>query len=206
MKTPSKRPERHGKVEALTTKQLNLLNAPDLKRLANYADRRMDWLPRAHFSAEDVVQKALHAIVRGTKKGGDGRRPKIQNVQTKEAFLFYVQSAINSVVEAMKRKRELLFFHETIYREKDVEEEHRTIVLTAMVNPDEDADMVDLKTELFARLRKIAPSKLLPTIEEWERTFFWATQVPFKKKARYRLEVRKLAVRVLKDIAGDLSA
>ncbi len=205
MKTPSKRTERHGKVETLTTKQLNLLNVTDLKRLSDYAGRRMDWLPRAHFSAEDAVQKALHAIVRGTRKGGAGRRPRLENVQTKEAFLFYVQSAINSVVEAMKRKRELLFIHETIHRDKDAEEEQRIIVLTALANADEDVDMIDLKTELFARLRIIAPAKLLPTIAEWERTFFWATQVPFKKKARYRLEVRKLAVRVLKEIAGDLS-
>ena len=58
----------------------------------------MGGLPRTRVAAEDVVQKALLAIVRGTRKGGEGRRPPREAVRNKDAFLHYVRSAINSVV------------------------------------------------------------------------------------------------------------
>ena len=197
-------PRRHGQVRALTTQQLNQLTQTDLNKLAEFAERRMGGLPRARVAAEDVVQKALLAILRGTRKGGEGRRPPREAVRNKDAFLHYVRSAINSVVEAMRRPRELRFIHETIDRQMDPESHERVIVPAALPSPDTDPAMVDLKQELFSRLRKMAPARLLPTIAEWEKTFFWETQVPVRKDRHHRDQVRLLAMRVLRQIARDL--
>ena len=202
MKTPLTR--RHGQVRALTTQQLNQLTQTDLNKLAEFAERRMGGLPLARVSAEDVVQKALLAIIRGTKKGGQGRRPPREAVRNKDAFLHYVRSAINSVVEATRRPRELHFIHEAIDRPMDPESHERVIVPAALPSPDTDPAMVDLKQELFSRLRKMAPARLLPTIAEWEKTFFWATQVPVGKDRHHRDQVRLLAMRVLQQIVRDL--
>jgi hypothetical protein len=204
MKTPPKRKARHGQIRALTIKQLEQLTRDDLRALAEFAERRMDWLPSAPFSPEDMVHKALHSIIRGTKKGVEGRRPRLENLQSKEAFLHYVRSATNSVIEAAKRKRELWVIHETIHRQKDIESEQRLIVLTATPTADEDHGMVDLRNELFARLRKVAPHNLHATIDEWEKSFLWDTKVPFRRKRTHRDQVRRLAVQILKEIAEDL--
>ena len=197
-------PRRHGQVRALTTHQLNQLTQTDLNKLAEFAEHRMGGLPRARFAAEDVVQKALLAIIRGTRRGGEGRRPSQEAVRNKDAFLHYVRSAINSVVEAMRRPQELRFIHETMDRQKDPESHERVIVPAAPPSPDTDPAMADLKQELFTKLRKIAPARLLPTIAEWEKTFFWATQVPVGKDRHHRDQVRLLAMRVLRQIERDL--
>ena len=204
MKTPSKRPERHGHIQALTTERLHQLTEDDLKNLYDFAEHRMGRHHLAQNSAEDMVHQALCAIIRGTWKGEKGRRPKMDDLRTKNAFLHYVRSAINSVVSVSKKTPELLFIHESIHRYKDVEVEARTMVLKAPSGPDEDTSMVDLKNELFARMREIAPKVWHPTIDEWERTFFWAGQVPVMKKRWHRVRVRKLAIRVLQEIADDL--
>jgi DNA-directed RNA polymerase specialized sigma24 family protein len=188
-------PRRHGQVRALTTQQLNQLTQTDLNKLAEFAERRMGGLPRTRVAAEDVVQKALLAIIRGTGKGGQGRRPPREAVRNKDAFLHYVRSAINSVVEATRRPQELRFIHETIDRQMDPESHERVIVPAALPSPDTDPAMVDLKQELFSRLREIA---------EWEKTFFWETQVPVGKDRHHRDQVRLLAMRVLRQIARDL--
>jgi DNA-directed RNA polymerase specialized sigma24 family protein len=202
MKKPFTR--RHGQVRALTTQQLNQLTQTDLNKLEDFAERRMGGLPRARVAAEDVVQKALLAIIRGTRKGGGGRRPPGEAVRNKDAFLHYVRSAINSVVEATRRPRELRFIHETIDRPMDPESHERVIVPAALPSPDTDPAMLDLKQELFSRLRKMASARLLPTIAEWEKTFFWATQVPVRKDRHHRDQVRLLAMRVLRQIERDL--
>ena len=204
MNTPSKRTGRRDKIKALTIQYLDQLTNDDLQALARFAKRRLDWVPRSQLSAEDAVHKALHSIICGTWEFQEARRPREENLRTKGAFLHYVRSSINSVIDAAKRKRELWVIHETIHREKE-EEEHTTIILAAIPGAEENLDMVDLKNELFARLRAIAPSRLLPSIDEWEKTFFWASKIPFKKSRDYRPQVRRLAMQVLKEIAADLS-
>lgn len=204
MKTSSKRTGRSGQLRALTTQQLNLLTKTDLKNLADFAEHRMGRLPRTRISAEDVVQKALHAILRGTKKGESGRRPKKAELSSKSDFLHYIRSAINSVIEAMQRKRELWFDHESIYLTKSTDEP-KPVVLQALSDPDQDVSLVDLKRELFLRLRKRAPAKLIPIIDEWEKTFFWESRVPGVRASRHRQQVRLLAMQVLKDMAEDFN-
>lgn len=204
MKTPSSRRERHGKISSLTIRYLEELTLEDIKSLGAFADHRLGSLPRSQLSAEDVVQKTLLAILLGTTHSQVGRRPKFRHLQTKATFLHYVRSAINSVIEAFGRSQELRHKHKPIQTETDWEESHASPVLTSTVEADADAQMVDLKRELFRRLRKNASRELLPVIDEWERTFFWAIHVPCRRKREYVRRVRKLAMGILKELAEDL--
>ena len=140
MKTPSKRTGRRGKVQALTIQYLDQLSNEDMRALARFAKRRLDWVPWSQLSAEDAVHKALHSIIRGTRKFKEARRPRLANLRTKETFLHYVRSAINSVIEAAKRKRELWEIHESIHRENE-EIEHTTIILAAIPGAEEDMSL-----------------------------------------------------------------
>lgn len=204
MKTLLTKTGRHGRIRALTREYLDQITTEDLKRLTEFADRRLGSLPRSRFTADDAVQKALLSILRGTVDRDAGRRPRMEQVKTKSAFLHYVRSVINSVIEGRGRCRELLYLHGSIHENQDSEDRHTAIVLASAAQPDADAVMVDLKTELFKRLYKSASRKLVPVIEEWEETFFWASHVPCRRKRDYVRQVRMLAIRVLKELAEDL--
>ena len=205
MRSSSKRTGRYDKRRTLTIRYLRQITSDDLKVLARYAERRTAWLPRAFSSGEDVVQKALALILLGTNIGFGGRRPKAASLQTKADFLRYVRSTINSVVEAAKRKREFWVIHETILVERDVEEGQTFFVIAAPVAADEDVAMVDLKNELFARLRQQAKPGLLPIINEWEKSFLWESSLPAGKKRSYTDRVRALAIRILRQIANHFA-
>ena len=204
MNTPSSRRERHGTNKSLTIGYLQELTLEDIRSLGAFADRRLGSLPRSKLSAEDVVQKTLLAILLGTTHSQIGRRPKAQHLQTKDAFLHYVRSAINSIIEGYGRNRELRYTHESIHEEADLEERHITLAIKSAFEADADSRMVDLKRELFTRLRKYATRELLPVIDEWERTFFWASQVPCRRKRDYVRQVRILTIRILKELAENL--
>ena len=193
---------RRGRTKALTLVRLNELTQEDWGQLNAFAERRLARLPRNNSTAEDMVQSALQAIMRGTSKKAGGRRPRLGQIQTKAGFLRYLGSAINSVIDATQRKRELFYIHEAIQPCSHYSEENETpLVLIAKVEPDVDASWVDLKKELFKRLRRQSPPHLLPTIDEWENVFFWSSQVPLRGAQGYPRQVRALAMRVLKDIA-----
>ena len=134
MKTPAKKAARDGQIRALTIEQLPAYSRGS-NLLAGFAERRLGWLPRSRFSGEDAVQKALLSLIRGTRNGNSGRRPKMEHVRTKGAFLHYIRSATNSVIEGTRRNRELLFIHESIHRTWDGEEEQTTVVLAAGTEP-----------------------------------------------------------------------
>jgi hypothetical protein len=108
------------------------------------------------------------------------------------------------VIESLGRNRELLYTHESIHETPESDERHTTILLASAAAPDGDAAMVDLRTELFKRLRKIASRELLPVIDEWEKTFCWASHVPCRRKRDHVRQVRMLTMRVLNELAEDL--
>ena len=47
MNTPLKRTGRRGKIPALTIKYLDQLTNDDMRALARFAKRRLDWVPRS---------------------------------------------------------------------------------------------------------------------------------------------------------------
>ena len=84
MKPLSKNTGSQGRIRALTLEQLHQLTTEDLRRLAEFADRRPGSLPRSRFSADDAVQKALLSVLIGTTKGDAGRRPTAEHLHSKD--------------------------------------------------------------------------------------------------------------------------
>jgi hypothetical protein len=196
---------RHRNINAEQTLELlNQITMEDLRQLAEFASRRFGSIPQSVFSAEDAVQKALLSILVGTTDQVSGRRPNPEHLHTKTEFMHYVRSVINSVVEGFGRHREVLYMHESIHEMADSEGRQNPVVLTSAPQPDADPGMIDLKKELFERLHMTAPRELLPVISEWERTFFWASRVPCRRKRDYVRQVRMLAKVILKNLAEDL--
>jgi hypothetical protein len=195
----------HRRVRALAIERLNQLTSADLTRLTDFAESRLGRLHGGRMSAEDALHKALHSIVRGTGKRKSGRRPRVEDLRTKNAFLNYIRSATNSVIEAAQRKRELLFIHESIHQARNSEEKGTTILFAAVQDPDADTALVDFKAELFSRIRQRAPQRLQHAIDEWEQGFFWTDGMPRSVAIWDRAQLRKLAARVFKEIARDLA-
>ncbi len=205
MYAPSKKTWSHRRVRALAIERLNQLTPADLTRLTDFSESRLGRLYGGRMSAEDALHKALHSIVRGTEKSKLGRRPKLKDLRTKDAFLNYIRSATNSVIEATQRRREFLFIHESIHQARNSEEKETTILFAAEQNPDADTALVDFKAELFSRIRQRAPRRLQPVIDEWEQGFFWTDRLPCSAASKDRAQLRKLAARIFKEIARDLA-
>jgi hypothetical protein len=206
MYAPSKKTRRHGRARALAIERLNDLSAVDLTRLTDFAQSRLGRLHGGRMAAEDALHSALHSIVRGTQKGKSGRRPKLEAVRTKDAFLNYIRSATNSVIEAAQRRREVLFIHESIHQAWNAAETETTILLAANQGPDADPVLVDFKVEMFSRLRQKAPRRLQRAIDEWEQSFFWTNGLPPGGPSRDRNKLQQLSGRVFKEIARDLAS
>ncbi len=115
-----------------------------------FAERRLERLPRNISTAEDVVQSALQTILVGTRKSHGGRHPRLDQIQSKKAFLHYLRSAINSVIDSTQRRRELFHIHESIQSiSNNSEKNDVSIVLIAAIEPDADDSWVDFKKEFF---------------------------------------------------------
>jgi len=117
--------------------------------------------------------------------------------------LHYIRSAVNSIIEAAKRDRALYVIHETVELAHDIEGQETLVVLTAPTPVTEDVAWLDLKKELFARMRRFAPPNLLRKIDEWEKSFLWDMELPAWKNRAHRDQIRSLAMQVLKHIAKD---
>jgi hypothetical protein len=109
------------------------------------------------------------------------------------------------VIARAERKRAQLPIHEPLPAANGGVEDEPFLSLAANVPPENSASLQDLKKEIFLRLRRHAPPRLLPTINEWERTFFWTHYMPRQSTRSHRRQVRMLAMQVLKDINENLA-
>jgi len=165
----------------------------DLHTLGLFAESRLLSLGLSASLAEDMVGKALAAVVSGTEPARGGRKPRPEDVANKEAFLNYLRGAISSVVEAGTRRQR--------YISVSLNEPGKTEpALTSRTAPETDVEIRDYAFELFSRLRTRAPSHLQPTLEEWEATFAWADRVPSSSSRKHAYELRKLAREVVAEI------
>jgi hypothetical protein len=187
-------------IQALTARRLEQLTASDLRNLATFAKSRLLGLPQNLISAEDVVQKTLLHIIRGAQRAIPRRRPTKGEVGNKAAFLQYMRSAIAAVIARAQRKLALLPIHEPLFMADGAAVNKPILLLATNVYPENSASLQDLKREIFVRLRRHASPRLLPTINEWERTFFWTNQMPRQGSRSHRRQVRMLAMLVLKEI------
>lgn len=197
------RPGKSNGIQDLTAKRLEQLAPSDLRDLATFAKGRLHVLPQSFISADDAVQKTLLHIIRGAQRTTPPRRPTIGQVQDKAAFLKYVKSGISAVIASAERKRALMPVHEPIL-EVDSAMEGERLYAIAQIDPENSATLRDLKNEIFSRLRRYAPPRLLPTINEWERTFFWTNRMPRQGSRSRRTQVRMLSMQVLKEMDENL--
>jgi len=111
-----------------------------------------------------------------------------------------MRSAIAAVIARAQRKLALLPIHEPLFMADGAAVNKPILLLATNVYPENSASLQDLKREIFVRLRRHASPRLLPTINEWERTFFWTNQMPRQGSRSHRRQVRMLAMLVLKEI------
>lgn len=171
------------------------LTLEDIHNLRCFAESRLLHLGLSAGLAEDVVGKALAAVVSGAETGRGGRKPRPEDVANKAAFLNYLRGVISSVAEAgTRRQRYTTVPLDTPGKEKPA--------LAGRPAPETDVEVRDYAFELFSRLRTRAPSHLQPTLAEWEATFVWADRVPTIRSRRHAYELRKLAREVVAEIGG----
>jgi hypothetical protein len=180
---------------ALCEARLCELNKVDMNNLTEFAERRLAAAGLNPAAGEDVIQRAMVAILQGLESDQGGRVPRLMDIENQSAFLNYSRGVISSIIEAMGRKRELRAVHEPL--EDSVIPAHRS-----PVSPAELAELSDLKSELFSRLRIRAPQRLQRTLDAWESVFTESDRIPAPGHRKYIREVKELAQTIIAEIGG----
>jgi hypothetical protein len=171
--------------------RLDEVTKADKDALVAFAKHRLVALGAPSSCAEDIVQKAFEAVLRGLEGTGKGsRNPRSSDIVDKPAFLNYLRGIISSLVWAMTCKREFRIGHrpwDEIYPPPQAGGQ----------SPAEEAEWRDLQEQLFPRLRARAPRRLWPTIDAWEEVFLHSDRIPAPGSRKYVREVRNLAQEIL---------
>ena len=183
---------------------LEQLTGDDLDQLRAFAEHRLQRLGLPAATGHDLVSKALNSVIKGLTTGQEGRRPRPDDVVDKEVFLNFLRGAVCSTVEAFSRKREHRHQHQPI-EPWDGSNGQSPREIEAPSCPDRDMEFIDLKRELFGRLRKRAPARLQHIIDLWEEIFFWADRIPCAGNPKHAYQVRLLARRILQEIDGEIN-
>ncbi len=193
MKTPNV-----AEVLALGEALLRQTTEEDIAKLTKFAESRLIALGLSPGSGEDVVQRAFESILRGLETDQEGRRPRLKDVQSKEAFANYLRGAVASKAEAMTRRRESRRDHET-YGDNSVE-----LAGNSNDSPAHEVEIADLAAQLFLRRRQGAPAKLIETIEAWQSVYPYTDRIPAVRGQRKLVgEVRCLAQQVLRELISS---
>ena len=136
----------------------------------------------AHFGlnfedALDLYQQAVYAILHG-------RNPNSADLADRDAFLNYIRGAINSVVEGWART----------FRREGKKNCSLDLIPELVAPVDTNVEFSDLKEQLFARLRRRAPARLLPTIDAWEKAP--DGRIPCVTSRKHVFAVRQMAQRI----------
>jgi len=183
---------------------LEQLTGADLDQLRAFAEHRLQRLGLPSATGHDLVSKALNSVIKGLTTGQEGRRPRPDDAVDKEGFLNFLRRAVCSTVEASSRSREHRHKHQPI-EPWDGFNGQSPREIEAPSCPDRNVELIDLKRELFGRLRKRAPVRLQHIIDLWEAIFFWADRVPCAGNPKHAYQVRLLARRILQEIDGEIN-
>jgi hypothetical protein len=185
--------------------------APDIRRLCQV---RVDELTQVQYDkltdfalyrllklklplslSRDMVNGAVLAVLQGTETDC-GRKPRLEDVETRQAFHDYLIRVIKSRVEGLTRCRDKHVVPEDLPPE---------ITDATFLQPDRAASLLDFKETLFTDLRRMARPGLMPTIDAWEEVCLNADRIPTVDGLRkHAWEVRQLAKAVVAKI-GDLN-
>jgi len=180
---------------ALCQMRLTEITDADSAALTQFAECRLMAVGVASSYGEDVTQRAFQAVLEGLEIRRHGRRPRLQDIESKSAFQNYMRGVISSTIGVMTRKRG--FRSEHLQWDDNI----HTMVPGGR-SPTVEAVMRNLQEELFPRLRARAPRRLLPTIAAWESVFLYSDRIPAIGQRKYVREVQKLAQEVITDLGG----
>lgn len=122
--------------------------------------------------------------------------PRLVDLENKSTFLNFLRGAISSIIEAMGRKRQFRAKHTPW--EDGMPPAADRVTLT----PARNAELSDLREQLFPRLRARAPRRLKRTIDAWEAVFSESDRIPARGHRRYVREVKGLAQEILTELGG----
>ena len=176
--------------------RLNELSAADIANLTGFAERRLAVMGLNPSAGEDATQRALVAILQGMESDQGGRTPRLVDLENKSTFLNFLRGAISSIIEAMGRKRQFRAKHTPW--EDGMPPAADRVTLT----PARNAELSDLREQLFPRLRARAPRRLKRTIDAWEAVFSESDRIPARGHRRYVREVKGLAQEILTELGG----
>ena len=179
-----------------------------ITELTNSAEAQMDLIlfsrrRLAHYGmsndleneANDLLQQAICVVLKGID-GKDGRKPSDEDVESKEAFQNYMRGVINSIVEGWARTyhRERRYSHQSMdaIQEFFADVKHNQI------------EYQDLKEQLFTRLRRQIPGRLLQTVEAWERAP--DGNIPCVVSRKHVCAVRKMAQQIARELERQVVA
>jgi hypothetical protein len=182
-------------LQALCEARLQEFTRADIADLTEFAECRLVVLRASPSIGEDVTQRALQQVLRGLETDQGGRRPRLVDLQDKPAFLNYLRGVVSSLVFGMTSK--VGFGAACALRDDDLAESNDDGGASA-----KDAELNDLRDQLFTRLRARAPKRLLPTIAAREPVFAQSDRIPAAGQRSYVREVRDLAKEVLAEIGG----
>ena len=181
-------------IQTISELRLGEITKADITRFTEFAEFRLRRINIPISLGEDMVLLSLFCILKGVGTK-NGRRPKDRDVVDQPAFQNYVRGVINSKIDATRRERHKKHRHLEVPLDDAVE------VATTQLNPAEEAEINDLKSEIFKRLQQRAPARLLPTIAAWEAVFASSDRIPaVNGKRKYVMEVRKLAQVIMKEL------
>jgi hypothetical protein len=167
------------------------ITADDSAALRQFAECRLVQLGAPPAFGEDVTQRAFQAVLMGLAGNDAGRKPRMVDVTNKPAFMNYMRGIISSLLYALTHKKEYRTVHQVWSDNTPI---------SGQWSPANQAELSDLREQLFPRLRARAPRRLIPTINAWESVFLHSDRIPAPGQRKYVHEVRKLAQRVLVEI------
>jgi hypothetical protein len=142
---------------------------------------------------DDITQRAFEAVLVGLQNLEGGRKPRLVNVASKQAFLNYMRGIVASLVYALTQKKEIRRWHQPW-------SDNMAPTRSEQLTPANQAELQDLREQLFPRMRARAPRRLLRTIDAWEAVFLQSESIPARGHRRYVREVRALAQEVLAEL------
>ena len=175
--------------------RLNEITDADCASLEEFAECRLVPMRISPSYGQDVTQLAFQQVLQGLETDQGGRKPRLEDLFSKPAFLNYLRGVISSIIHGMTTKGGFRTAH------KPWDDE----MLTpdgGGVSPAMDAELNDLRDQLFRRLRAHAPRRWLRSIDEWESVFAYCDRIPSKGHRKYAGEIKRQARKVISDLGG----
>lgn len=206
-------PQEPGKSLPTALELVTALTEEQHQHLRNFAAKRMrrllDWWPvlsrcLARKSPDDIVHDALVKILLGESQPGRGRKLKVKNRESTDAFVHYVRAIINSELSNTIRSFEACSPQVSL---SDPETEAGAVEMPEPLNFVAQVERHDLQRELFTRLELVLQKEpaLAPVIRHWQEHFQVADRIggpEFDRNLVHR--VRQHAQRICRELAREI--